>query len=647
MLDPSECLVELGMLVAGKIEEREQIVMTDVEEEVRAARIVAVLEELDEGEAEQALIEADGALDVRTDERRVMNAACGALSPFILGPQMMGPRRGAGFEVDRHPATLPRLPAICASTSSVARMTGWNFADVWDQVAREAGDRVAIVCGPVQRTYGDFEDRAARLAAHFRRHDVGPGDKVAIDLINRVEYLETFYAALKLGAVPVNVNFRYGVEETRYLLADADARAVVTEDRFATTVRDAVAKLPEPRPLVLELESDYQAAVAGDRVELTRPPDGDDLIFLYTGGTTGMPKGVMWRNDDLYVALWQMGRPGTEPPDPLTAIRAGKRAATTLPACPLMHGTGLFITLSTLAGGGTVVLIDEIGLNPERIWSEIDRHTVAVLTIVGDAFAIPLLRALDETPPGSNRRSLESLRAITSSGVTWSPEVKRGLLEHLPTITLLDSLGASEGLMSRSASRASDREIAPARFAVNERVRVLTDDGREVPPGSDEVGMVGVGGRIPLGYYKDPEKTAKTFRTVSGVRYSIPGDYATVDPDGTIKLLGRGSATVNTGGEKVYPEEVELVVRRHAAVDDCVVVGVPDPRFGEMVVALIVARSPVEEAALRDHCHTEGLSGYKIPKRVVVLPDMQRAPNGKADYQLLRALAAERLEVQT
>ena len=526
-------------------------------------------------------------------------------------------------------------------------MTGWNFAEVWDSVAGEAGDRIAIVCGGTHRSFADFEDRAARLASYLASNGVGTGDKVAIDLLNRVEYLETFYAALKLGAVPVNVNFRYGVEETRYLFADSDARAVITEARFSSTVTDAIAQLSEPRPFMLEVGAAYETVVAGPRADIAHQPDGDDLIFLYTGGTTGMPKGVMWRNDDLYAALWQMGRPGTEPPDPLLAIRAGKRAATTLPACPLMHGTGLFITLSTLAGGGTVVIIDEMGLDPERIWDEIDRNEIAVLTIVGDAFAIPLLRALDEQNADGERWSLDSLRAITSSGVTWSPKVKRGLLNHLPTITLLDSLGASEGLMSRSASRADDKEIAPARFAVNDRVRVLSDDGREVVPGSDEVGMVGVGGRIPLGYYKDPEKTAKTFRTMNGVRYSIPGDYATVDPDGTIRLLGRGSATVNTGGEKVYPEEVELVLRQHDAVDDCVVVGVPDARFGEMVVAMIVARSPVDEATLRDHCKARGLSGYKIPRRVVLLDDMHRAPNGKADYQLLRGFAADRLEVQT
>jgi 3-oxocholest-4-en-26-oate---CoA ligase len=521
-------------------------------------------------------------------------------------------------------------------------MSDWNFARIWSAIATEAPDRIAIVSGSVSRTFGDLAARAQGLAGSLARAGVRAGDKVAIDLLNRPEYLETFYAALLIGAVPVNVNYRYGVEETRYLLDDADAAAIVTEARFAPVVHDAVARLAAP-PFVVELGPAYETAVAGAPDAVRREPSGDDLIFLYTGGTTGMPKGVMWRTDDLYAALWQMGRPGTEPPDPLVAVRAGKRAATTLPACPLMHGTGLFVALSALSGGGTVVLIDEMGLDPVRIWDEVDARAVAVLTIVGDAFARPLLDALEAEP---QRWSLASLRAITSSGVTWSPEVKRGLLDQLPDITLLDSLGASEGLMSRSAARAADTEIAPARFAVNDRVRVLTDDGHEVEPGSDVVGMVGVGGPIPLGYYKDPEKTAKTFRTVNGVRYSIPGDHATVDADGTIRLLGRGSATVNTGGEKVYPEEVELVLREHPAVDDCIVLGVPDARFGEMVVALVVVRTAADEAAIRDHCRDRGLAGYKIPRRVITLDDMRRAPNGKADYKELRSLAAAELGIE-
>jgi fatty-acyl-CoA synthase len=278
------------------------------------------------------------------------------------------------------------------------------------------------------------------------------------------------------------------------------------------------------------------------------------------------------------------------------------------------------------------------------IWSEVERNEVQILTIVGDVFARPLLAALDAEP---DRWDLSSLRAITSSGVTWSPEVKQALLERVKQATMLDSLGASEGLMSRSAAKAGDGEIAPARFAVNDRVKVVTKDGREVARGTDEVGMVAVGGRIPLGYYKDPEKTAQTFRLVDGVRYSIPGDYATVDADGTIRLLGRGSATVNTGGEKVYPEEIELTLRENASVFDCVVVGVPDERFGESVVALVQVTDGhhTDEAELRAFCKRRGLAGYKIPRRVLFVDSLRRAPNGKADYKVLRAMAADLLTV--
>jgi fatty-acyl-CoA synthase len=531
-------------------------------------------------------------------------------------------------------------------------MSDWSFARVWDGIARAAPERPAVVCGPVTRSYGELRDRAARLASHLWGLGVRPGGKVAIDLVNRPEYLETFWAALFLGAVPVNVNYRYGAKEIEYLLDDADAKVVVTEAAYLADVRKAARRLGTRlgkrfRPTVLEVGAEYERALGAaspDGEWTARPPSGDDLIFLYTGGTTGMPKGVMWRNDDLYVALWQMGRPKIDPPDPVAAVAEGKRAGTCLPACPLMHGTGLFIALSTLAGGGTVVLVDRVGLDAPRLWDEVQRTGVQVLTIVGDVFARPLLAALDAEP---TRWDLSSLRAITSSGVTWSPEVKRGLLAHLPNATLLDSLGASEGLMSRSAARADDVEIKPARFAVSDRVKVLTSEGREVEWGTDEVGMVAVGGRIPLGYYKDPEKTAQTFRVVDGVRYSIPGDYATVDADGTIHLLGRGSATVNTGGEKVYPEEIELTLRKDKAVFDCVVLGIPDARFGETVVALVQVTDGyyTDEAELRAFCRSRGLAGYKIPRRILFVDTLRRAPNGKADYKLLREMAADVLGV--
>jgi fatty-acyl-CoA synthase len=527
-----------------------------------------------------------------------------------------------------------------------------SFARAWRTVTELAPERVALVCGHRRVTYREFDARAERLAHVLVDAGIGPDAKVSIMCVNAPEYLEAFYAAQKLGAVPVNVNYRYVGAELAYLLDNSDTAALVYHDEFAPTVADALAALPaERRPRLLlqvahdgdgELiagSRDYEdalRAVSTDAPASTREPSGDDVIFLYTGGTTGYPKAVMWRSDDLYVALWQMARPGTEPPDVAASITAGKQAATLLPACPIMHGTGMFITLSTLSGGGTVVLLDRARLDATAVWSAIEREQVAVCTIVGDAFARPLLAALDAEP---DRWDLSSLRAITSSGVTWSPETKRGLLSHLPRVTLIDSLGASEGIMTRTETRASD-DIAPARFKASDRLVVVTDDGEVAQPGDGRVGLLGVGGAIPLGYFKDPEKTAATFRTVGDRRYSIPGDYATVEADGTIRLLGRGSACINTGGEKVYPEEVELALRAHPDVFDCVVVGVADPRWGEMVVALV---QPVDGRVLASddlaaHCRST-LAGYKVPKQFVTLDSLQRSPAGKADYNLLRGLA--------
>jgi fatty-acyl-CoA synthase len=527
-------------------------------------------------------------------------------------------------------------------------VTDWNYATVWDGIAAIVPERDALVCGDRRITWGELSIRAARLATFLGTEaDLAPGDRVGIDLTNRPEYLETFYAALKLGCVPVNVNFRYQAEELRYLLDNSGAKALVHGPEFAATARDAAGRMPaHDRPLLLEAGHAYEQALARSAApddRIARPPSGDDLIFLYTGGTTGMPKGVMWRNDDLYVALWASAHPRVpDPPDPFAAARAGKRASTLLPAAPLMHGTGLFAALAALAGSGTVVLLDQPGLDPERVWDAVARERVQTLTIVGDVFARPLLDALRAQP---RRWDLSSLRAITSSGVLFSPEVKRALLDHLDGVTIVDSLGASEGLGPRQSAHASDATIAPAQFTVNERIRVVDEDtGHDVVPGSDQIGLVAMGGRIPLGYFKDPEKSAATFRTIDGARYSIPGDYASVAADGTVTLLGRGSACINTGGEKVYPEEVEAAVQAHPGVVDCVVVGVPDERFGERVVALVqpIDGQVVDEVTLGDWCRGR-LAGYKVPRRFLPVDSLQRSAAGKAHHRELRARAVQLL----
>lgn len=532
-------------------------------------------------------------------------------------------------------------------------MASFNYARIWSGIADIAPEREALVCGDRRTSYGELAERARRLARVLVDAGLGPGDQVAIQLVNGPEYMESFFAALLAGCGPVNVNYRYVGDEIAYLLDNADARALVFHDEFAPAVSAALASVGDPPPVLLEVHhGGTPGTVAGARpyeealgdapdVAVGHEPSGDDLILIYTGGTTGLPKGVMWRHDDLYHSLWTNSRPGKPLRDPLEAVRAGKQAITTLPACPLMHGTGLFAALSALAGGGKLVLVDQARLDPAAVFDAVDAEEVGQLIIVGDAFARPLLAALEAEP---DRWDLSSLRAITSSGVMWSPETKRGLLEHLPDVALVDSMGASEGIMSRSTATRETADIPSARFEMNERVTVVGDDGRPVAPGSGEIGMLAVGGPIPLGYYKDPEKTAATFREVDGRRWSIPGDFATVETDGTIRLLGRGSQCINTGGEKVYPEEVDEVVKSHPDVFDCVTVGVPHERWGETVVALVRPRegATVDVAELDAFCRGR-MAGYKRPKHFVVLDDLHRSPSGKADYQRLRELAAERV----
>jgi 3-oxocholest-4-en-26-oate---CoA ligase len=555
------------------------------------------------------------------------------------------------------------------AVNSIENPGDFAYADIWERIAAEAPDRIAVVCGDRRLSFGAFDERANRLANVLTDAGLRPGDKVAIELVNGLEYLETFYAALKLGCVPVNVNYRYVDTELAYLLDNADARALVFHDDFSATVATALAQLADPPPVLLCVErgvarstgtvtgtasltvpgarayEEVLAEAASTRPHTGHTPSGDDLIFVYTGGTTGMPKAVMWQNRELYLSLWQSARPGKTPIDPLDAVRAGKRAITTLPCSPLMHGTSLFMSMSALSGGGTVVLIDAPGLQPEAVWDAVAREHVGMLAIVGDAFARPLLGALDDHP---GRWDLSSVKVIMSSGVMWSPETKRGLLDRLPGIQLIDSLGSTEGIMSRNVSTGADATIGRARFAVSQTMRVLADDPAtgaltEVEPGSGVVGMVAVVGHVPLGYWKDPAKSAVTFREFNGKRHSIPGDLATVEADGSITLLGRGSACINTGGEKVYPEEVEEIVKSHPAVFDCVCVGVPDERWGEMVVALYTLRDgtaapPVEEL---DAFCKDRMAGYKRPKRYLPVASLDRSPAGKADHRRLRALAAD------
>ena len=535
-------------------------------------------------------------------------------------------------------------------------MPGWNFADVWEVVAERLPDAPALVDRRGVRTWAEVDRRADGIDRTLLDLGVERQAKVAQYLYNSPEYLETVYASFKAGLAPVNTNYRYADDELLYLWDNADAVAVVFHGTFAERIETLRHKLPkvrgwlwvddgtEPCP---EWAVPYEDAAARGKEGRAEPPwgrDGDDLYLLYTGGTTGMPKGVMWRQDDLFCLLNASNLVHRYPEDGgLDDVRAmvEKPGLVGLPAAPLMHGTGAMIAFGVLNAGGAVATLQGRTFDPVELLDTVHDHRVNVIALVGDAFAKPILRALDAE---ADRWDVSSLLAIISSGVMWSEETKQGLLRHQPGMLLIDIFSSSEALgLGRSVSSGSGT-TKTARFTLGEHARVITDDGREVEPGSGEVGRVAVRGRTPIGYYKDPEKSAATFPVIDGVRYSVPGDYATVDEDGTLRLLGRGSVCINTGGEKVYPEEVEEVLKAHPTVHDAVCVGVPDDTWGEAITALVEPQPGeiVDEVALVAHVK-EHLASFKAPKRVLTVETIGRAPNGKVDYKRLKAEAATRL----
>jgi acyl-CoA synthetase (AMP-forming)/AMP-acid ligase II len=523
----------------------------------------------------------------------------------------------------------------------------WNIGDIFTAIGDRLGDEPALIHagdGAARIvSWAQFDRRTSALARALVEAGAKPDDKVAIYSYNRVEWMETVVACFKARLVPVNVNYRYRDEELLYLFDNCDAVVVVYEGAFAENVTRLAPDLPRLKlrvqlddgsPLAAGAVS-YDALVSGSAEPLPGIRSPDDLLLLYTGGTTGMPKGVMWRQEDLFRTLGGGGDPMGVGPRPqsleehVANVLAGVQKQRILPACPLMHGTGLFTAINALMNGGSVVTLDSKKLDAHALWSAVETHEVNAIAIVGDVFSRPMVQALRE-----KSYRLDSLRLIISSGVMWSLELKKALLEFHPFMLLFDSLGSSEATGLGASIMGAGMETQTASFKVGDRVKVLTDDGREVVPGSGEQGMVARSGPIPVGYYKDPEKSARTFPTFGGVRYSMPGDFATVEADGTLKLLGRGSVCINTGGEKVYPEEVEEVLKRHPAVEDAAVVGLPDERWGQAIHALAILRveGGATEEQLREHVR-EHLAGYKVPKRVFVVESLGRSPSGKMDYK--------------
>jgi 3-oxocholest-4-en-26-oate---CoA ligase len=537
-------------------------------------------------------------------------------------------------------------------------VAAWNFADVWELIAEVRPDAPATVHGERRSTWGELDRRADGVAKALLDAGAQQQDKIAQYLYNCPEYLESVFATMKAGLVPVNTNYRYGDEELVYLWDNADAVAVMFHGAFTDRIETVRGRAPQVRQWLWvddgsgpcprwaqPYEDAAKAGPSGSGNGHTVPPwgrSGDDLYMLYTGGTTGMPKGVMWRQDDLYVVFSSsvMHDPDERNMDAVRERIAGAAPLVGLPACPLMHGTGAFTSFQTMFMGGSIATLESRRFDVVELLDTVEREGVNSMAIVGDAFARPMLAALDEHP---GRWDISSLLMIVSSGVMWSEPVKEGLLRHHPGMLLVDAFSSSEALgMGQSISGAGSA-AKTAKFALGDRARVIGDDGRDVEPGSGEIGRVAVRGRCPVGYYKDPEKSARTFPVIDGERYSVPGDYATVEADGTLKVLGRGSVCINTGGEKVYPEEVEEVLKEHATVRDAVVVGVPDERFGEVIVAWV---EPSDDGALDEDdviAHVKSrLAGYKAPRRVLMTESIGRSPAGKVDYGRLRQEAVQR-----
>ncbi len=530
-------------------------------------------------------------------------------------------------------------------------MTGWNYADVWEAIAETIPDHIAQVHGARRDTWQTFDARADGLALTLLEHGAERDDKVAIYLRNVPEYMESFFAALKISCVPVNTNYRYGPDELGYLWTNADAVAVVFHGEYTPLV-ERVRGLASGVRLWVHVDDSthpcpdwampYSLAAALSPLRVAAPWERstDDLVFIYTGGTTGMPKGVMWRQRDLY-AHANAGTPVDPDDQDLDHVRgrAGKLTPALLPASPLMHGTGMTMGIAALRIGGTNVLLEGQAFDAAECLDVLEGEHCYGISIVGDAFARPMLRALEAAP---SRWNLDHVQLVASAGVMWSQEVKQGLLEFLPNATLGDGFASSEAFgMGGSQSKRGD-VASTARFTLGDRARVITEDGRDVAPGSGEIGMVAVGGPQPLGYYKDEEKTARTFRVIDGERYSIPGDFATIEADGTLTLLGRGSVCINTGGEKVFPEEVEEAIKTHSDVRDAIVVGIPDERFGEAIIAIVEADRDLSLDEVRDHVKLH-LAAYKAPKRLLLVESTLRSPNGKADYPGWRERATDQL----
>ncbi|GAA1220557.1 acyl-CoA synthetase [Prauserella alba] len=521
-------------------------------------------------------------------------------------------------------------------------VVAFNIADLLEHAVDVAGDRTAVVCGDRSLTYTELDERANRLAHHLASIGVGKGDHIGVYSRNSLEMIETMFAAYKLRAIAINVNYRYVEAELSYLLDNGDVVALMYERQYSDRVAAVLPSLPRLKHVfVIEDGTDaeavagavrYEDAVAGGSPERDFPQrSGDDLYILYTGGTTGYPKGVMWRHEDVFRALGGGIDfiTGEYVPDEWALAEQGRDGAMVrLPAAPLIHGAAQWAAFGALFACGTVVFVPQF--EADEVWRAIERHRVNVVTIVGDAMGRPLL---DAYRAGSYDAS--SIVAVSSHAALFSQSVKQEYLAEFPNLVLTDAIGSSEsgftgiGMMGREDDHSAGPRVNFGKDAV-----LLDDDDTVVAAEPGAVGRIARRGHVPLGYYKDPAKSETIFVEAGGARYVVPGDYARYEEDGTVTLLGRGSQCVNTGGEKVFPEEVEGALKSHPDVFDALVIGVPDERMGQRVGAVVESRpgAQLDLATLEEHVRG-AVAGYKVPRSVWLVPRVERLPSGKPDYQ--------------
>lgn len=524
-----------------------------------------------------------------------------------------------------------------------------NIADLAEHAIDAVPDRVALICGDEQLTYAQLEEKANRLAHYLIDHGVKKDDKVGLYCRNRIEIVIAMLGIVKAGAILVNVNFRYVEGELRYLFDNSDMVALVHERQYADRVANVLPDTPNVKTiLVVEDGSDgdfaryggveFEAALAAGSPERDfGPRSEDDIYLLYTGGTTGFPKGVMWRHEDIYRVLFggtdfATGEPVADEYD-LAKQAAANPPMVRHPIPPMIHGATQSATWMSLFSGQTVVLAPEF--DPDQVWRTIHDHKVNLLFFTGDAMGRPLLDALLAAQERGEDYDLSSLFLLASTAALFSPSIKEKLLDLLPNRIITDSIGSSEtGFGGTSIVAKGAAHTGGPRVTIDKTTVVLDDDGNEVVPGSGVRGIIAKRGHIPVGYYKDEKKTAETFRTINGVRYAIPGDYAQVEADGTVTMLGRGSVSINSGGEKIYPEEVEGALKAHPDVFDALVVGVPDPRYGQHVAAVVQARPGARPSlADLDRFVRSEIAGYKVPRSVWFVDEVKRSPAGKPDYR--------------